>query len=206
MFPLFLSLADRLAVVVGGGAVGRRKAAALLAAGARVRLVCLEARPPDAPSTSLDWLAEPYREEHLGGAVLVFAAAPAPVNRRVVSDARARGVWVCSATEPETGDFHVPATVRRGDFVLAVGTGGAAPALAREVRRRLETQFDEAFGIWVALLAELRPLVLERVPAASRETAWERLCRWEWLERLRCDGVEKVREAMRAEIGPLTSP
>src|SRR5207302_5517704 len=47
MYPLFLNMNGRLAVVVGGGDTGRRKARALFDAGARVRLVCLEPCPAD---------------------------------------------------------------------------------------------------------------------------------------------------------------
>src|SRR5262249_30992728 len=142
-----------------------------------------------------------YRCDHLDGAALVFAAATPDVNRQVVADARQRGLWVNSATEPDAGDFFLPATVRRGDFLLAVSTGGASPALAAEVRRWLEEQFDESFGQLVTVLAEVRPVILARVAGADlRRSLLEKLSRWEWLERLRRDGTEAVRAAMRSEV------
>jgi precorrin-2 dehydrogenase/sirohydrochlorin ferrochelatase len=202
MFPIVLNLTGRLAVVIGGGSVGRRKAAALLDAGALVRLVCLEPRPAEELAPALEWRTEAYRPVHLDGAVLVFAAATPEVNSRVIADARSRGVLVNAASDPESGDFLVPSILRRGQFLLTISTGGSAPALAAEVRCRLEEQFDAAFGRWVALLAEIRPVVLANVtdPTRRRElfAGW---ARWEWLERLRREGEAAVRAALLAEAG-----
>jgi siroheme synthase-like protein len=204
MFPLFLKLVDRLAVVIGGGPVGRRKARALLEGGARVRLVCLEPRPGVETAAHLEWLTEVYHPRQLAGAALVFAAATADVNRQVMADAAARGQWVNSATEPDGGDFFVPAVARRGPLTVAVGTEGTAPALAGAVRLLLEEQLDETFGSWATLLAELRPVVHATTSdPGRRHDVLRRLCQAAWLERLRREGVESVRTAMLREItGP----
>jgi precorrin-2 dehydrogenase/sirohydrochlorin ferrochelatase len=199
LFPVFLRLAGCLVVVVGGGRVGRRKAAALHRAGARVRVVCPEPRPDDAGD--LDWVTARYDPGHLEGAALVFAAATPEVNARVAADARARGVWVNVATVPEDGDFFLAASLRRGGLVLAVSTGGAAPALARAVRDRLEAEFEETFASWVDLLAEMRSEARARIAdAGHRRALFEGWCRWEWLERLRQEGADAVRAALRAEL------
>ncbi len=199
MLPLLLDLTGRQILVVGGGAVGRRRAAAARAAGAAVRLVCLQHAPADADPL-LDWRTEPYAPDHLEGVDLAFAAGPAEVNARVVADARARGIWVNSAAGP-VGDVTVPAVVRSGALTLAISTAGAAPALARAVRARLEAEFDDVFAIWLDLLAELRPLVRQRhADEASRRSLWERLCRWHWLALLREEGSETVRRALRTEV------
>jgi precorrin-2 dehydrogenase/sirohydrochlorin ferrochelatase len=204
MFPLVLNLKGRLSAVIGGGPIGRRKAAAVLAAGGAVRLVCLEGRPAEQQSAALTWLQEPYQPSHLDGASLVFAAATPEVNRRVVQDALERGLWVNTADDPAGCNFHVPAVVRRGPFTLAVSTGGAAPGLAAEVRRHLEQEFDDDFGRWVSLLAELRPIVLARIACPERRrAAFHRLCDQGLVQRLACEGVDDVRRAMLAVVEAL---
>jgi precorrin-2 dehydrogenase / sirohydrochlorin ferrochelatase len=202
MFPVFLNLKGRIAVVIGGGAVGRRKAANMLAAGARVCLVCLEPRPADETHADLDWRTAPYALEHLQGASIVFAAATADVNAQVVADAQARGLWVNAATDPQAGNFLVPAVIRRGDFVVAISTGGASPALAQSIRQQLAEQFDDSFDKWVSLLAEMRPLVLVRIASEEqRRMLFERWSQPVWLERLRHEGVNALRLALHARHG-----
>ena len=197
MFPLMLDLKDRLAIVIGGGAVGRRKVAALQSAGARVRVVCLEERPSEVQN--VEWLCECYHAGHLDGAVIVFAAALPRVNCEVVRDARSLGIWAMDASDPTAGDFHTPAVSRRGGLVVAVSTSGASPLLTARIRDRIDAMLEAEYADWVALLAELRPQVLAVDPGRRREL-FERLCDERWLERLRSSGIDAVRAAMRAEI------
>jgi precorrin-2 dehydrogenase/sirohydrochlorin ferrochelatase len=208
MFPVMLDLAGRQVVVIGYGPVGRRKAADALAAGAVVCVVDPHLASPDLASperergeSSLTHIPEPYRPEHLDGAALVFACATPEVNARVVADAKARGVWVSSATDPVAGDFILPSVVRSGDLTLAISTGGAAPALARRIREKLEAEFDAAFAEWVKLLDEIRAEVLATIPDPDRRRALlDDFADWPWLERVRTDGMEAVRMAMRESL------
>lgn len=136
-YPIQLQLSGQLCVVVGGGPVGRRKVAGLLAADARVRLVCPEA-PPGLP-VEVELREREYRQGDLAGARVAFAATDdPPVNAAVVRDARAAGILVCSVAAPATGDFVLPAVLRRGEMTVAVATGGVSPALAGLLREHLE--------------------------------------------------------------------
>ena len=125
--------------MVGGGQIASRKVAGLLAAGARVTVV--------APMVSADAgrhsgarcaRARPTRSADIAGHLLVMTATDDPaVNAQVASDARRAGVWVNSADDPDNCSFILPAVARRGPVVVAVGTDGASPALARHLRDRI---------------------------------------------------------------------
>jgi siroheme synthase-like protein len=135
MYPVFLDLASRLAVVIGAGPVGRRRAEGLLLAGARVRVVALQR--PEGWAVPVEFVVSPFMPDHLDGASLVIAAAPAEVNVQVVHAARERGILVNNAADATNCDFHVPAVFSTGPIRVAVSTGGRSPALAARLRDHL---------------------------------------------------------------------
>src|SRR5262249_23709059 len=155
-YPIELRLTGCPVLIVGLGAVGRRRALGLVDVGAKV--VGVDPNPRGEPlPEGVEVRREPYRSEHLHGMRLAFAAAAPEVNRQVVADARAAGVWVNSASEPEAGDFLVPAVWREGPLTLSVSTSGASPALTSSLRDRAASSLGPAAAGLASLLAELRP-------------------------------------------------
>ena len=196
-FPLFVKLAGRHCVVVGSGPVGRRKAHALLHAGASVRVVS-PMEPWNDVAGPVAWVRAEYQTAHLDGAELVFAAATSEVNERVIADARAAGLWVNSATDPEKGDFVLPALVQHGPIQVAVSTSGASPILARRIAGMISEQLDEAWITWVELLGELRPEIRSGLPTSERRNdLLAELCDPRWLGMIESEGADTTREQMR---------
>lgn len=163
-YPIFAIIEDKPCLVVGGGAVGERKVLDLLAAGARVTVVSRTLTPELAGLADrgeITYLPEDFGESQVEGMALVMAATDDPqVNARVSAAAQARAIWVNVADEPEYCTFIVPAQVRRGDLTLAISTGGASPALARQVREELQQHFGPEYGPYLDLLRRVRTRVL----------------------------------------------
>lgn len=168
-YPIMLDVRGRVCVVVGAGSVGLRRARGLAKCGAAVRLVA-----PDAPADvaeGIQFVAASYEKSHLAGAALVLACTgERGLNARIVADARAAGALANAADQPDDCDFHLPAVARDGDVVVAVGTGGAAPALAAVLKDELAGRLPERLGEFAEALARVRLLVHERMadPACRR--------------------------------------
>ena len=189
-YPLFLSIADRTAVVVGGGAVAARRVRLLVECGAHVRVISpsfsaefdsLTGRP------GLTLIQRPYRADDLQGAILALASTDdAVVNQRVAQDARLGGVLVNVVDQPALCDFIVPSLVRRGDLTVAISTGGASPALAKRLREELEQTIGPEYEEFLKLLKETRRRVQEEERDPERRRAiFEGLVASDLLERLR---------------------
>jgi siroheme synthase-like protein len=161
-FPLVLTnLSTARCVVVGGGAVAERKARQLLDAGA-----CPTVISPTLSAALVAWhrdgriahIPRLYREGDLEAAALVFAATnDAEANQQVVAEARRRGILANVADAPATGSFHTVSTLRRGDLLITVSTGGASPALAAQIRDELAERYGPEYADCTQVAAAQRP-------------------------------------------------
>ncbi len=159
-FPVVLRLRGRRVLVVGGGQVAARKAAAVSACGAEVVVVapviCHELR--DLAGVALR--ERRYESSDLAGARLVIVATDDPVTQqRVHDEAESAGIWVNAADDPERCTAVLPAVERRGSVIVAVSTQGASPALASRLRDRLAATLPADLDRIVETLAAERAAV-----------------------------------------------
>ena len=137
LFPVFLKLAGRPVVMVGGGPVATSKLGALSAAGARVTVVAPEVTSEIAAS-GVEIRRRAFEASDLDGAWLVVTAAPHAVNLEVSTAAEARRVFVNAVDDTANASAYLGGVVRRagvdgGDLHRRrrAGTGRADPPGAR---------------------------------------------------------------------------
>ena len=172
LYPIAVKIADRVVVVVGGGAVAAFKVEGLLRCGARIRLVAPGATAEIrrlAEAGRIEWFDRVFEADVLDGAALVVAATgDVRVNRRVADAAHERNLLVNAVDDPGRCDYYIPAVARRGPMHLTVCTGGAAPAFAAVLRDEIERGLPDNLTIWVEMLAEARGRLRDRYPDDAR--------------------------------------
>ena len=159
-FPIMVDLSGLRVLVVGGGEAAAAKCRLLLASGAAIHVVDqspeyeLEAL---AEANAIDLARRAFDPADLDGARLCYVALDdAGAAASVVAHARARGVLVNAVDRPALCDFTTPSIVRRGPIAIAIATDGAAPALARNLRARIEAAVPAGFGTLAALCGAWR--------------------------------------------------
>ena len=176
--PVFLDLRAKLVLLVGGGPVAARKVALLQAAGARLRIVaperCAELETLCAnPGT--EYLRERFAPDHMRNCVLAIAATDsADTNREVAAAAQAERIWVNVVDDAASGNCLMPSIIDRSPVIIAIGTGGATPTLARRLRARIEALLPERLGLLARAAGERRELVRAALPAMlARQHFWD---------------------------------
>lgn len=179
-FPAFFDLKGKPVIVVGATPVALERVRLALAAGATIRVFAEELSPEGrmlVASPGVAWLpGAPAADDFARAALAFIAGGDCARDRAAAEIARAAGVPVNVADQPDVSDFIMPAIVRRGDVAIGISTGGAAPALARLVRERIERVLPARLGDLVRFAGSLRDRVKALFPEAqARRTVMEKL-------------------------------
>lgn len=159
-YPVFLDIARKPVVVIGGGNVALQKVEGLVEAGAKVTIVSPELLPrlqELAAKGGVHHINREYQPGDLEGYFLAFVATDdRSINATVTKEGRERGIWVNAVDDPPNCDFIMPGVIRRGDVIVAVSTSGTSPAMARKLREDLQTFLGEDEAALLELAAQVR--------------------------------------------------
>jgi uroporphyrin-III C-methyltransferase/precorrin-2 dehydrogenase/sirohydrochlorin ferrochelatase len=179
--PIFLDLRSGLVLLVGGGDLVRAKLRLLLSAGARIHWYATDG---ESDVSGID-AAEAARIEHaqgdpltadLSGVIAVLCAGAGELGPAMSARAKAIGIPVNVMDDLAHSTFIFPAIVDRGDVVVAVGTGGASPVVARRVRERIEAMLPARIGDLASFIGRFRKTIHGRiVEFPLRRRFWERI-------------------------------
>jgi precorrin-2 dehydrogenase/sirohydrochlorin ferrochelatase len=214
-YPVFLRVAGRRCVVIGGGEVAQRKVESLLLAGACVAVVSptlTSGLRSLAADGKIEHVARPYRSGDLSGVLLAYAATDdEALHGAIAAEAETAGVLLNVVDRPRWCGFIVPSILRRGDLTVAVSTAGGSPALARRVREDIEHALGPEYERALDVLARLRRhLQAQSLSSAERQRILSGLVASDLLERLRepdAAGVDRLlaehagREVSLASLG-----
>lgn len=145
-FPFFMNLKGQCCLVIGNGAVARRKAESLRLFEAEV---CI-------------FLEGEWEEEMLTEAFLVVAATNRrSINHQIAKICREHHILVNVADSKEESTFLFPAVIKRDSVTIGISTEGSSPLIASELRQTIEEHLPEAIGERSDFMKEIRGKVKE---------------------------------------------
>ena len=179
--PVFLDLQTGPVLLVGAGDLARAKLRLLGAAGARIRWFATDGRHDVSGLAAADAARIEFAEgdpltADLSGVIAILCAGAGEIGPAMSARAKAVGLPVNVMDDLAHSTFIFPAIVDRGDVVVAVGTGGASPVVARRVRERIEAMLPARIGDLATFIDRWRKPLHTRISEfALRRRFWERV-------------------------------
>ena len=178
--PVFLDLKAGPVVLIGAGELLRAKLRVLASAGARIRVHAIDGNhdlgldAEDAARIEIQ-TGDPLNAD-LAGIIAVVCAGAGDVGVAMSARAKALGLPVNVMDDLDHSSFIFPAIVDRGDVVVAVGTGGTSPVVARRVREKIEALLPARIGELAEFIGGFRKSINERIAEFPlRRRFWERV-------------------------------
>lgn len=179
--PVFLDLQAGPILLIGAGEFVRAKLRLLLAAHARIRWHAIDgdrdlAGLDPSAADAIEFAEGNPLSADLSGVIAVMCAGAGDLGPMMAVRAKAVGLPVNVMDDLANSTFIFPAIVDRGDVVVAVGTGGTSPVVARRVREMIESVLPARIGDLATFIGRWRKSINDKIAEAPlRRRFWERV-------------------------------
>ncbi len=175
-FPLFVNTTDETVVIAGGGEAAAQKARLLSRTDANLVIMAAEL------NDELATMVTAGRARHvplvadqtaLQVRLVIVASGCAAADAAIADLAKSQGALVNVVDRPFLCDFTMPAIVDRDPVVVAIGTEGTSPVLARQIKSANEALLEPKLGEFASFAGYLRPKVARAISPHNRRAFWE---------------------------------
>lgn len=200
--PVFLDLRSGPILLIGAGDLLRAKLRLLLAAGARIRCYATDGYRElggiELGQGQIEFIEGDPLQADFAGVIAVFCAGSGELGAPLSARARALGVPVNVMDDLSNSSFIMPAIVDRGDVVVAIGTGGTSPVVARRLRQQIEALLPARIGELAGFIGRWRKSIHQRIPQFPlRRKFWERVVDGPIGAQVLAGHLEKADKALR---------
>lgn len=169
-YPLFIDLEEKTIVIIGGGKVAAGKAERLHTFTSNILVVANETEIDSVPVINRSYT----KEDLLRGDIIIAATGDPDTDKSIAEEAKKLGKSVNVASDPDLGNFYMPAVIKRGDVVIGVSTNGTSPAFARYLKEEIETHLPEYTELISLEMTRLRDALKSKVTdQESRKKIYE---------------------------------
>lgn len=141
LFPIFLKTETAHFLIVGGGNVGLEKTETLLRQNPEVRITIVatyfhpKVLEIGGQNENVELLERPFEKSDVDEKDFVIIATDVPeLNAKIRDLAKAKGIKVNAADQPDLCDFYLGSIVNKGTLKIAISTNGKSPVLAKRMR------------------------------------------------------------------------
>jgi len=204
-FPVYLELQERHCLIIGSAGRQVQQCQRLCACGARVSIISdiLPTGLPPSVSSRVCKLEPAVLDTiNLTDIMLVIAdTGSVQLDRQLAKLCDQANVLCCCTSSPTDGSFMIPAVVDRSPLLIAVGSGGLAPAVSRTIRTRLEAMFPPAYSDLTRLIDRYRTRIEELFPEKKdRARFWHDLIEKKFSTLAHTVGLENVHAKLEQAV------